>query len=594
MLMKKDSRVFQFASYTFDVSVLEIFTTLTYGGCVCIPSETARLGDIAGTIAMLNVQWSFLTPSVANLFEPSSVPSLEVLVCGGEAMSLENILKWAPHVTLVNGYGPTEASVIALSNNKVSQEGDPTNIGRALAGNNAWIADPSDHNRLAPVGCPGELLLAGPILAREYIKNPKKTKEAFITNPLWLSLFDEKNTSRRLYSTGDLVKYNEDLSISFIGRKDNQVKLNGQRMELGEIENALDINEKIKHALVVLPTSGHFKKRLVTILSLTDVSSQVNTSIACQIIQDGPRGIKARSEIAKARAQVSERLPAFMIPSTWIAVESVPLLPSGKLDRRGVLSWLEKIDEKMYETIMEADNDEDDSTPPTDTSLLLQQIFCRVLNLPLHRVKLSSSFLSVGGDSITAMQVMAMCRKEKINFTLSEVLRSRSIHQLSASAKFEGDRVFEDEKLEEQFGLSPIQQLYFQAKAADQQKPNSRFNQSFTLRISRKVDPDNLKASIDTIVDQHSMLRAKFNKGSSGLWQQRITKDTVTSHRFRVHNVDDINVISSIVGNSQATLDIHAGPLFSVDLFNIDGQDQMLFLAAHHLVIDMVIHLPSF
>jgi len=593
MLMKKDSRVFQFASYTFDVSVLEMFTTLTYGGCVCIPSEMARLGDIAGAIAMLNVQWSFLTPSVANLFEPSAVPSLEVLVCGGEAMSLENVVKWAPHVTLVNGYGPTEASVIALSNDAVSQERNPANIGRALAGNYAWIADPSDRDRLAPVGCPGELLLEGPILAREYIKSPEKTAESFINDPSWVSLFGRSDITRRLYATGDLVQYNEDLSISFIGRKDNQVKLNGQRMELGEIENALDIDEQIKHALVALPKVGHFKKRLVAILSLTDVSSEVNTSSTCQIVQDGPRGAKARSEVARARSRLSERLPAFMIPSTWIAVESIPLLPSGKLDRRGVLQWLERIDEKTYETIMEADNDEDDSIPATETSLLLQQIFCRVLNLPLHRVKLSSSFLSAGGDSITAMQVMAMCRKEKINFSLSEVLRSKSIHQLAASAKFEGDRVFQDEKLEEEFELSPIQQLYFQAKSADQQKPDSRFNQSFSLRISRRIDTDNVKDAINIIVNQHSMLRAKFKRSPSGNWQQRITKDAATSYRFRVHDVNDANVVASFVGDSQATLDIQAGPLFSVDLFNIAGHDQMLFLAAHHLVIDMVISLPN-
>jgi len=588
MLMKKDSRVFQFASYTFDVSVLEIFTTLSYGGCVCVPSETARLGDIAGAISTLNVQWSFLTPSVANLLEPTNVLSLEVLVCGGEAMSIENVQKWAPHVTLVNGYGPTEASVIALSNNTVSQERNPANIGRALAGNHAWIADPSNHDRLAPVGCSGELLLEGPILAREYIKNPAKTTEAFIKNPAWASLFDDQITTRRLYATGDLVHYNEDLSISFIGRKDNQVKLNGQRMELGEIENVLDIDEQIKHALVALPKVGHFKKRLVAILSLVAISSEISSSDACQIVQEGPRGAKARKEVAKSRNRLSERLPAFMVPSTWIPVESIPLLPSGKLDRRGVLSWLEKIDEKTYETIMEADNDEDDTTPATETSLLLQQIFCRVLNIPLQRVKLSSSFLSVGGDSITAMQVMAMCRKEKMNFSLSEVLRSKSIHQLAASAKFESDRVFQDEKLEKQFDLSPIQQLYFQAKSADQQKSNSRFNQSFSLQISRRMEAEKVKASINTIVDQHSMLRAKFKRSTSGNWQQRITKDAATSYRFCVHNLDTANEVAAIVGNSQATLDIQAGPIFSVDLFNIAGEDQMLFLAAHHLVIDMV------
>jgi len=110
LLMKPTSRVFQFASFTFDVSVLEILTTLTCGGCICIPSEDMRTRNVAEAIHSLNATWAFLTPSVANLLEPESIPSLEVLVCGGEAMSIENVIKWASKLTLVNGYGPTEAS----------------------------------------------------------------------------------------------------------------------------------------------------------------------------------------------------------------------------------------------------------------------------------------------------------------------------------------------------------------------------------------------------------------------------------------------------------------------------------------------------
>lgn len=113
LLMKPSSRVFQFASFTFDVSVLETLTVLTCGGCICIPSEDMRTRNVAEAISSLNATWAFLTPSVANLIEPATVPSLEVLVCGGEAMSMETVRKWAVKVILVNGYGPTEAAVIA-------------------------------------------------------------------------------------------------------------------------------------------------------------------------------------------------------------------------------------------------------------------------------------------------------------------------------------------------------------------------------------------------------------------------------------------------------------------------------------------------
>ncbi|KAH8602265.1 nonribosomal peptide synthase [Bisporella sp. PMI_857] len=590
MLMEKGARVLQFASYTFDVSVLEMFTTLTYGGVLCIPSEAQRTSSLSETIVALKVQWAFLTPSVANLINPSAVPDMKVLVCGGEAMSLENVARWGPHVRLVNGYGPTEASVIALANNAVSSDRSPANIGHALAGNLAWVVDSTDHNRLAPVGCIGELILEGPILAREYIKNPEKTSEVFIRNPSWISLVNTAAlaTPRRMYKTGDLVRYNEDLSVTFIGRKDNQVKLHGQRMELGEVENSLDIDPKIRHALAALPQAGHFKKRLVAIISLTELSFEKSTAGSCEIVHDGPKHAIARSEVTKAKTRLSERLPEFMIPSTWIVIKALPLLPSGKLDRKLVASWLERIDEKTYEQIMETDDEEDNTLPVTDTSLLLQEVFSRVLNLPLSRVKLSSSFLSLGGDSITAMQVMALCRKESLNFSLAEVLRSKSIIQLANSARYEGERVFEEERIEEEFALSPIQQFYFNLKSADQQIPDSRFNQSFTLRITRAVEVQQIRDAIHSIVLQHSMLRAKFSKAKSGVWQQHITKDESSSYRFNVHDVEDGRHVAAVVGNSQSSLDIQKGPLFSVDLFRIVGQDQILFLAAHHLIIDMV------
>jgi hypothetical protein len=199
---------------------------------------------------------------------------------------------------------------------------------------------------------------------------------------------------------------------------------------------------------------------------------------------------------------------------------------------------------------------------------------------------MNSSFISLGGDSITAMQVMAMARRKDITFSMAEVLRSKSIHQLAASAHFEGDRVFQEEKIEDNFELSPIQQLFFQKEAADKQRPDSRFNQSFSLRITRTVDPQAVEDAINKIVQQHSMLRAKFKKDSSGIWQQRISGEN--SHQFKNHYIESANVIPGVVGNTQSSLDFQHGPLFAVDLFNIPEQDQMVFLTAHHLVIDMV------
>jgi hypothetical protein len=211
-------------------------------------------------------------------------------------------------------------------------------------------------------------------------------------------------------------------------------------MELGEIEHALDKDAQVQHALAALPKAGPFRKRLAAVVSLTALASTALSKSGCVLLKEGPRAATARTQVCSARNRLSDILPPYMVPSSWLVVESIPLLPSGKLDRRSVDGWLQSIDDEAYEKILEAEDEDDSSTPATETGKLLQQIFSKVLNIPLQRAKMGKSFLSLGGDSITAMQVMALCRKEKINFSLSEVLRSKSIHQLALSARF-GDEV---------------------------------------------------------------------------------------------------------------------------------------------------------
>jgi amino acid adenylation domain-containing protein/non-ribosomal peptide synthase protein (TIGR01720 family) len=604
LLMKPSSRVFQFASFTFDASVLETLTVLTYGGCVCIPSEDMRTRNVGEAINSLNATWTFLTPSVANLIDPATVPSLEVLVCGGEAMSIENVQKWSSKVTLINGYGPTETTVIAVANPSVSQQKDPTNIGKALPSGQVWIADPQDHNQIAPVGCVGELLLDGPFIARGYINNETKTDEVFVSRPPWANVFDHTSTQgnidthstrtfasispSRMYKTGDLVKYSEDGSLVFIGRKDNQVKLHGQRLELGEIEHTLDKDPQVQHALVALPKSGPFRKRLVAVVSLAALASIALSKGGCELVQDGPRAAIARSQVSNARNRLVDILPPYMVPASWLVVESIPLLPSGKLDRRSVDGWLQSIDDATYERILEAEDEDDFLISATETSRLLQQIFSRVLNLPPQTVKLGKSFLSLGGDSITAMQVMALCRKEQISFSLSEVLRCKSIHQLALNARFGNEVQHQEEVLDQDFDLSPIQQLYFQSQTSSVYEGFGRFNQSFSLEITRHVESQDIDMALQRIVGQHSMLRARFSKMTSGFWKQHLIHDVSSSYLYRNHQVENPGHIPSLVAKTQSSLNIRQGPLFAVDLFNLADNRQLIFLAAHHLVIDMV------
>ena len=200
MGINSSSRVLQFSSYVFDVSVMDMLTTLMQGGTVCIPSEEERGSmEIVGAINRMKVNWTLLTPSFVTIIEPSSVPGIKTLVLGGEAMSQKHVDIWSPHVRLINAYGPTEASVLATVNVDVV---DATSIGHGV-GALTWVTDRHNSDRLASIGAVGELLLEGPTLARGYLNDPTKTRAAFIESPTWAP-------GRRFYRTGDLVRLRED------------------------------------------------------------------------------------------------------------------------------------------------------------------------------------------------------------------------------------------------------------------------------------------------------------------------------------------------------------------------------------------------
>ena len=154
--LKGNSRVIQFASYTFDVSVSDQFTTLLRGGCICIPSEEERMNNLSGAIDRMNVNWASLTATVANLLQPEDIPSLRTLVLGGEASTRNIVDKWAPALDLIIAYGPAECSINCLGAEPARLENnpDPADLGYAI-GCRLWITDTYDHNRLAPIGCVG-------------------------------------------------------------------------------------------------------------------------------------------------------------------------------------------------------------------------------------------------------------------------------------------------------------------------------------------------------------------------------------------------------------------------------------------------------
>ncbi|KAJ3515792.1 hypothetical protein NM208_g14926 [Fusarium decemcellulare] len=229
------TRVLQFAAYSFDAHILEIFGTLIHGGCVCVISEEERMNDLVGAINSRKATQILLTPTVAQLINPDHVPTVETVVLGAEPLTQKVIEVWSSAsrpIRMIQHYAPAETSNLATVNFDLGLNKDPMNIGPA-SNCGIWIIERGNPNCLAPVGCVGEILIEGPTLGREYWNRPDATEAAFITDPAWSKTGQDQ---RRFYRTGDMAYFQPDGSVKFVGRADTQVKIHGQRIELAEVE----------------------------------------------------------------------------------------------------------------------------------------------------------------------------------------------------------------------------------------------------------------------------------------------------------------------------------------------------------------------
>ncbi|EEQ35622.1 peptide synthetase [Microsporum canis CBS 113480] len=582
MGLDNKSQVLQFSAFTFDTSNAEIFLTLCNGGCVCIPSDFDRLNDVTGSINRLGVTHAFLTPSVAGFLSPEAMPSLKMLALVGETVTADLAQRWQEKVRLINSYGPAECTI--MSSFAVLCEGlQSTNIGKAH-GCIFWITEPGNSERLVPAGCVGELVVEGPIVARGYV-NHELTLKAFITPPRWRR--DGVNGAR-LYKTGDLVRQMSDGSLIYIGRKDSQVKLNGQRVEMGEVEKEIINDPSVQQSVVLLPNIGPYAKKLVAVVALKNqLPTQPHVSDMILLYDD-----KSIRQTTTIQNRLAALLPSYMIPSVWLVCSNFPLTTSQKVNRPKILQCVESLDETYAkEEIEEVDDTEvDNSSSSLAVLKRLQEVISRVLNVPISRVSTKRSFLNLGGDSITAMQLVVMCRNEGLKISFKDVMSSSTVatmvHYMEAISN---SALHQEELLDTPFGLTPIQQLYFQEISQGQTDPSAnQFNQSFLLRLIPRLPIEKLRAGVDMIVEHHSMLRARFRKSHNGQWTQIITRPGDAAYRFRERSVSTKEEALSLAAGAQTQLDIQSGPVFAVELFNISGNDSLLFLVAHHLVIDLV------
>lgn len=469
--LESSSRVLQFAAFAFDVCIEEICVTLMTGGCVCIATEHDRLNDLVGCMNRMQVTWADLTPTIARAVDLTKVKSLETLVLGGELLTKDVIETYAGEVSLFNTYGPAECTIYSTLTSRLGVNSDGRNIGRP-AGCACWIVDHKNPNQLMPIGAIGSLLISGPNVSKGYFSDKDRTDAVFIPgNRLrWATDLGPDFSTCTFYNTGDLARWMPDGSLEFAGRADSQVKIHGQRVELGEIEHVLQTNwSALRHGTMPLKQSPIVEaiqllgrpgssKTLVAFLpveyptnELTPPSSKSSVSSR----SDSRGGEQATKTIAlddmglilpwswdpslhhdcmEMRLIVAKSVPEYMIPTIYLPMTRIPKTSSDKVDRRA----LRKLAQGQMPEIIELyslSHVGNKVQPRNATEQLLANIWAELLGILAVNIGVDDVFFRLGGDSVMAIRMVSMLRRSGFGLAYADIFLCPSLAHMSTKIR---------------------------------------------------------------------------------------------------------------------------------------------------------------
>jgi amino acid adenylation domain-containing protein len=393
--IREDDRVLALTTIAFDIAVVEMFLPLFTGAQVVLADkEVARDGrsivDIIRTEKITVVQATPVTWKM--MLHAGWTGLLDIkAICGGEAMTRQLADKLcACFGSVYNLYGPTETTIYATGA-KILPGNGPVTIGTPLQNTQVYILDP--NMGIVPDGMMGEICIAGEGLARGYINLEKQTSERFVTNPY------SHSGGAHLYRSGDMGRRMPDGNIEFLGRLDQQIKIRGHRVELGEIEYHLHNQPGVKDAVVLLKEDRPDDQQLVAYIA-TDVRF-------------------SREQIAAWRQKLKTYLPTYMLPGIFVLIEEMPLTVSGKIDKKALLGLSDKTGHgSHYEA------------PTTDMERLVAGIWCEVLDL--EETSVLDDFFELGGHSLVALEMMTLLEERTgIRLPMSALFHAPTIRKLS-------------------------------------------------------------------------------------------------------------------------------------------------------------------
>ncbi|MFK0113677.1 non-ribosomal peptide synthase/polyketide synthase, partial [Streptomyces sp. NPDC091217] len=532
------SRVLQFSSPSFDVSLWDILGALLSGATLVPAPATEPVAAL--TDPSLALTHATVPPSVLAALSPDAV-AVSTLAVAGEACPPELVARWAPGRLMLNAYGPTETTVVVTISEPLSPGSGVPPIGRAIAGHRAYVLD--HRLGLVPPGVTGELYLAGPGLARGYLNRPGLTAGRFVACP-----FGPEGA--RMYRTGDLVRRRADGQLEYVGRADDQVKVRGFRIELGEIETVLADHPQVGQVAVIARKDRAADIRLVAYLVLAP-------------------GTELRPE--ELRAHLRERLPDYMVPAAFVPLDALPLNTSGKLDRRA-------LPEPEF-TVSRAGR-----APRTPQEQVLAGLFAEVLGLP--QVGVDDDFFDLGGHSLLATRLVARVRATLgVELALHALFRTPTVAGLAACLDG-ADRArlaLERAERPELVPLSSAQRRLWFLHQLEGAGPI--YNMPLTWRISGPLDRAALTEALGDVIARHETLRTVF-RAVDGVPYQHVLAAGEVRPEPAVTPADETTLTDLLAEAATRGFDLAAEPPLRAELFELSADEHVLLLVVHHIAGD--------
>ncbi|HMB54278.1 MAG TPA: amino acid adenylation domain-containing protein, partial [Thermoanaerobaculia bacterium] len=569
-----------FAPLAFDASTLELWGPLLNGGrLVVMPAGRTTLAELGETLGSRGVTTVWLTAGLFHQMVDEELPSLaglDQLLAGGDVLSpshVARVVSELPGVAMIDGYGPTENTTFTCCARVSEPPVGAVPVGRPIGGTRVHVLD--RHMAPVPVGTVGELYAAGDGLARGYLDRPALTAAAFVPDP-FAGEGSPGTAGGRLYRTGDLVRWRRDGQVDFLGRRDGQVKLRGYRVELGEIEAAVNAHPAVESGVVGVRGEGGGRRLVAWAVAADEAASSAETVLA----------------------DLGAGLPAWMVPTALLWLDELPLNANGKVDRRVLPDPVEQAAAGRV-------------APRNDDERTVAAIWAAVLGL--DEVGVEDDFFALGGHSLAAMKLIARLREASgVELPLAALFEGPTVAAMAerlaelrgdaaAAADEEGEAEGDDGAADTATAPTSFAQerLWFLSHLAG---GADAYSVPLVLRLAGPLDAAALERALVAVVARHEPLRSRFadagadaQESEAGAPPVQVVEAGVLlgDAGARLPRVDlsalgDPAAAADAVARREARrpFDLGRRPLLRCRLLRLGGDEHRLLVVLHHAVFD--------